>query len=489
MEYSNVDLDISDAALGQFKVRVLSSLGGETQEVVDSPIGADDAVVFASLCQAATLSPGAKPDGAVDYTGEQLLRALGQRLFETLFVRSVKDVCERSAAVANERGQGIRYRVRTTSGVAALLPWELMLDRGGAPVTMSGGTPFVRYPERVGGARPAAGRPPLKVLGIVSSPRDQKPLDVDGERAIVDRAVAGLAQQGRVSLSWVDGTWDAFVAALQQDEWNVLHFIGHGGASSSGAGVLAFENEDQTTREVSGEELRGLLASEGALSTVVLNSCQGAMGGAAFGRPLSAAAAIADAGAPVVVAMQYEISDGAALQFAFNFYSYLASGMPVDVAMANTRAAMGRALGGFEWATPSLFLRADDAAVFATEVERPGSLEPMWQIQRVGNQHFRSEGVIQLGLADLVMRAQQALRTMGAVSVDLRGANTLVARFGVLPLKFAATEEVAVEATAGSSGGATAVVVSSHSTQFMISDYGKNEQHVRELLGLLGVRA
>jgi hypothetical protein len=66
-----------------------------------------------------------------------------------------------------------------------------------------------------------------------------------------------------------------------------------------------------------------------------------------------------------VAAMQYEISDPAAVTFCRGFYSALAHGRGVDEAATSGRVAIiglsGRTL---EWVTPVLFLRGRDSRLF-----------------------------------------------------------------------------------------------------------------------------
>jgi hypothetical protein len=64
-----------------------------------------------------------------------------------------------------------------------------------------------------------------------------------------------------------------------------------------------------------------------------------------------------------VVAMQFPISDNAAVEFTGEFYGALADGLPVDQAATSGRKAL---LADYptEWATPVLFLRAPDGRVF-----------------------------------------------------------------------------------------------------------------------------
>ena len=64
---------------------------------------------------------------------------------------------------------------------------------------------------------------------------------------------------------------------------------------------------------------------------------------------------------PAVVAMQFPISDKAAIAFSETFYQRIAKGDPVDVAMAEGRKKLWHLE---EWATPVLFLRSKDGVLF-----------------------------------------------------------------------------------------------------------------------------
>jgi hypothetical protein len=63
------------------------------------------------------------------------------------------------------------------------------------------------------------------------------------------------------------------------------------------------------------------------------------------------------------VAMQFEISDEAAITFAGEFYSALAEGVPVDAAVAEARKAI-YATNDVEWATPVLYMRSPNGVLF-----------------------------------------------------------------------------------------------------------------------------
>ena len=97
---------------------------------------------------------------------------------------------------------------------------------------------------------------------------------------------------------------------------------------------------------------------------VVLNSCSGAAAGVSdlFS---GTAAALVRGGVSAVAAMQYEISDPAAVAFARGFYAAIARGRGVDDAVSSGRVAiLGTSDRTLEWVTPVLYLRGHDTRLF-----------------------------------------------------------------------------------------------------------------------------
>jgi tetratricopeptide (TPR) repeat protein len=69
-------------------------------------------------------------------------------------------------------------------------------------------------------------------------------------------------------------------------------------------------------------------------------------------------------GIPAVVAMQFEISDTAAITLARSLYEAVADGYPLDAATAEARKAVRHQPNPVEWGTPVLYLRAPDGRIF-----------------------------------------------------------------------------------------------------------------------------
>ena len=296
---------------------------------------------------------------------EQLLREAGQGLFAALLGADGVAGCYRaSAALAAERGEELRVVLRVDDPVLAGLPWEAMFDHeAGAYVCRR--DQLVRHVPVASAPAPLQVRPPLRILGVVSSPRDLHRLDADAEKEHLARALAGPASQGLAEVHWApDATWAGLHEMLMDGEWHVLHYIGHGSFDPArDEGVLALEREDGRADLVSASRLVDLLRRARPVPRmVVLNSCAGAATGA--GDVFSGtAAALARGGVTAVAAMQYKISDGAAIAFARGFYA--ARGRGVDDAVSSGRVAiLGTSDRTLEWVTPVLYLRGHQARLF-----------------------------------------------------------------------------------------------------------------------------
>jgi WD40 repeat protein len=83
-------------------------------------------------------------------------------------------------------------------------------------------------------------------------------------------------------------------------------------------------------------------------------------------------------GIPAVLAMQYEITDRAAIEFARAFYEALADGLPVDAAVAEARIAVSLGVTNtVEWGTPVLYMRSPDGVLFRMQeaIERAAQMQ------------------------------------------------------------------------------------------------------------------
>jgi WD40 repeat protein len=352
------------SAPGMFKVEVVASPAGEASATVE--LDADALLARRGLLQQALLASAAASRRLLPET-EQPVREVGGLLFAGLLgAGEVAGRYRAAAAVAAERGEGLRVVLRIDTPALAGLPWEAMFDQGaGAYVCRS--DQLVRHVPVASVPTPLRVRPPLRILGVVASPRGVPALDVDKEQDQLARALARPAGQGLAELHWAPSAiWADLQDLLLDGEWHVLHFIGHGDFDPErDEGVLALEREDGRADLVGAHRLVDLLRQARPMPRlVVLNSCSGAA--AAAGDLFSGtAAALVRGGVSAVAAMQYAISDPAAVAFARGFYAAIARGRGVDDAVSSGRVAiLGLGDRTLEWVTPVLYLRGHDTRLF-----------------------------------------------------------------------------------------------------------------------------
>ena len=364
-----------------FEVAIGPGPGGYRVEVVRSPAG--EASAAADLDVEALLARRTELEHAVLLSSvttrkvhpeEQQVRDAGQALFRALLGSgAVGGRYQAAAAVAAERGEGLRVVLRIDDPALAGLPWEAMYD-GGAGAYVCRREQLVRHIGVPSAPPPLAVRPPLRILGIVSSPRGLAPLDVDREQDQLAGALSRLTADGRVELAWApSATWADLQDELLGAQWHVVHFIGHGDFDPDrDEGVLALTGQDGRKDLVEASRFIDLLRQARQVPRlVVLNSCAGAAAGVTdlFS---GTAAALVRGGVTAVAAMQYAITDLAATAFSRGFYGAIARGRGVDEAVSSGRVAIiGLSGQTLEWVTPVLYLRGSGSQLFAISAATP----------------------------------------------------------------------------------------------------------------------
>jgi WD40 repeat protein len=353
---------------GMFRVKVVASGAGEVSATVEL-----DAAALAARhgqLQQTVLASAVSSRRVLPAT-EHVVREVGQMLFDMLLgTGAVAGQYRAAAALAAERGERLRVVLRIDTPTLAGLPWESMYDQAN-DVYMCRQDHLVRHVPVAGVPAPLQIRLPLRILGVVSSPRRLPLLDVDKEQEQLTGALAGLASQGLAEVHWApSATWAGLQEQLMDRDWHVVHFIGHGDYDPvRDEGMLMLMREDGQPHPVTAHRLVDLLHRAHPMPRlVVLNSCSGAETGASdlFS---GTAAALVRGGVSAVAAMQYEISDSAAVAFARGFYTAIARGRGVDDAVSSGRTAIvGLSEHTLEWVTPVLYLRGHDTRLFRLPV-------------------------------------------------------------------------------------------------------------------------
>jgi hypothetical protein len=354
--YQNFDLLI-EREQGSYRARV-SSPEGEAANNFSMPFSDQELAGFLEL-----VSQPWQSTRAIDSPELDAIKDFGGRLFGAVFDKSVETCFRTSLATASRLR--IRLRLKDVPELA-YLPWEYLYDPlVESFLSLSSDTPIVRYMEMPRRIQALGVKPPLRVLVMISSPTDEPKLDVEAEWKKLTKSMDRVMKKGSVVLERLGkATLSALRQRLRQEDVHIFHFIGHGRFDEEVRdGILMMEEENGKGYPVSGQLLGMHLHEHRPLRLAVLNACEGARTSLtnAFG---GTAQSLVQQGIPAVLAMQFKITDQAAITFASEFYGSIADYYPVDAALAQARLAIRGEDNHLEWATPALYMRSTDGRIF-----------------------------------------------------------------------------------------------------------------------------
>ncbi len=314
-----------------------------------------------------------------DDTDGELLKKLGKILFDALFDKSISNHLAAVLAEGESTGRGVRLRLIFEKPQIAAIPWEFLYDE--STNTFLANDPktalsrYIDVPLKKQDIRPAS--IPLKMLLVISSPKNLDPLDSLGEERLIKQALEKHISSGLIEIDVISkATIDAVYQRLSDREYNVFHFIGHG-VFENNKGHIALVDENDRAKLLDDEAFANLFLGKRGLGLVILNSCEGATtsSGQAF---RGMAPRLVQRGIPAVIAMQYTILDSTAKTFAEEFYRSLARGNPVDRAVQSARnlISIKAKLDNRDFATPVLFMRAKDGVILDLQATRPAVSPP-----------------------------------------------------------------------------------------------------------------
>jgi hypothetical protein len=296
---------------------------------------------------------------------DQCVREFGETLSDAILTGDVRRLFDRCRQDARERQTPMRILLDTDGPQVSAIPWEFIIDPHAPDDYLALRVSLARAPHLVGAVASSRVALPLRVLGISARPVDLPVLDAQREREDISKAFGQRLTPGDVHIEWLaKDRWTDLAEAIRSYPWHVLHIMSHGGFDpETGSGYVQLSGDDGTARPISAVDLARLISENPSLRLVVLNACESAVSGAE-GSFTSTAAKLVREGVPAVVAMQYEITDDAALVFASSFYGQIARGEPLDRAMTRARESVKMTNRSLEWATPVLFLSSEETQVF-----------------------------------------------------------------------------------------------------------------------------
>jgi hypothetical protein len=362
-EYLDFELIIEKNPEG-YRARVLNSPTGQAEESFAAPFSELELENF-------YLRMGRSDSGVrrIDSPDLDTAKNIGKKLFNAVFRDDIKTAYFSSLNEARDEDKGLRILLRINAPDLINYPWEYLYnERKNRFLSLAVETPIVRYLELGIKEEVLTVASPLKILVAIASPHDYPPLDVEREWSNLRSALSELESSGVIELTRVEpATLNSLQDYLRRSEYHVFHFIGHGGFdAASEDGVLLFEDDEQRGRLVSGQDLGLLLHNHPTLRLAILNSCDGAR--TSQNDPFAGVAQnLIQQEIPAVIAMQFEITDRAAITFSKEFYQAISDDYAVGAALTEARTAIKMSGNELEWGTPVLFSRSPAGQLFKME--------------------------------------------------------------------------------------------------------------------------
>lgn len=303
-----------------------------------------------------------------DSLTKETAQQVGRKLSHALFKGEVLVLWGQCQQYCSSHDATLRVRLDLTRAPElAALPWEYMRLPGDSNfAALDNKVTLVRYLRTTDAIRPLKVIPPLRILVMAAMPVDLPQLATNTEITAIKQALAGLAGATIETVVLPQATGESLRTALEEAQKNnqpfhVFHFIGHGAFDEAKQeGVLLFEDEKRKSVAVGHEDLgRWLQPFRSDLRLMVLNACEGARLSPTNSYSSVAAKVMQITEIPAAIAMQFRITDSAAIVFAQAFYAQVATGANLERAVDTARLAVSNRGGKREeWATPVFYLRA-----------------------------------------------------------------------------------------------------------------------------------
>ena len=306
-------------------------------------------------------------------------RALGEVLFDILFDDVLlHDFVNFYHLVVQQEKQLLRVGLDIDEqGMPeiAALPWEFMCvpARANLGTIWLGTVPYLVFYRRRSQWIPASPiqlqkDEKLRIALAISAPQNLSPVAYEPVQEALEKLAIELANKVEL-LPILKSANPETVHAVLAKKPHIFHFIGHGrlvNENNREIGQIAFVDSEFDEAMWVDADYFSELFNQHRPGVVMLQACEGGMLSAsqAF---VGVASRVVQQNIPVVVAMQYEVTNSTASRFSRRFYQQLVQGDPVDIAAQYGRRAI--ALGPTQYrkrdfATPVIFMRVQDGYLF-----------------------------------------------------------------------------------------------------------------------------
>ena len=319
------------------------------------------------------------------FTNAKQSRQLGECLFNMLFDSTLRqDFFNTYQQVTRQDRELLRVELDINEVLLpdlAVLPWEFMT----LPDSANLGTIWVGTDPNIAFSRRRAqwhSAPPIQLLPgeklrialAIAAPDDLGPVAYEKVTELLEKLAKKEAERIEL-LPIVNNATSEAIDQLMEKQPHIFHFIGHGKLQDEGddkVGQIALVDDILNEALWVDASFFSEQFSRWQPGVVFLQACEGGKSTAskAF---VGAASRIVQQNIPVVVAMQYEVSNITASRFAFRFYERLAQRNPVDKAAQEGRYAIARSTQyrKQDFSTPVIFMRVQNGALFSEAVWEP----------------------------------------------------------------------------------------------------------------------
>jgi hypothetical protein len=316
-------------------------------------------------------------------TQRALIQDAGRRLFEAAFAGEVLG-CLRASFDRTDFMKVPLHVHLDFSGAPELekLPWEYSYNPERSEfLALSSTSPLARYTSLQHRISPAIAAKPLRALVVVSGPSSYPRIDADREWIGLLDSIDFLGAERKLLVERLQKpTLLDLQRKLRQDEYHIIHFIGHGVTDkATGEGQLVFEDETGRSRLVNGQHLGALMRDHVSLRYMCLTGPTRTGVGTEYAALLDVSRNLVRRGVAAVVAPQLRISQPAWLAFCLTLYRGLANLQPVDLAMVDARKAMAEESDDLGWGAPVFFSRSVDGRLFDDGTLPKEALPDEWQ--------------------------------------------------------------------------------------------------------------
>lgn len=298
----------------------------------------------------------------------------GSLLFDTVFCAGSRPHIgfQTALTLARAKQQRLRFRLKIATDHPVLhgLFWELLHDTSQQlPIGCSPDTVLSRYAEiPLEPGAPVMGRP--RLLCMIAAPRDHQRYGlsaIDYETVKRDLETALEPTRHILDFELLDppATLLRLRAQLHENEYHLLHILGHGVVHAGDRSCLVLEKSDGSADFLPEEQLQKTFLGDRDLRLVTLVACQG--GTASSTDVFSGLAGrLVDHGLPAVIAFRHEVKHSTAKVFTEHFYRELTRTGGVDIAISEARQRLYLDQpDGFGWTSPVLYMRLSDGLLWS----------------------------------------------------------------------------------------------------------------------------